>query len=80
MTGIRQGRGISQRALELANGLPFLATDQAIHVLLEAHSVEQAQAVLGKLRRASGQYRGVLLAIDPAIPWPYDFKLDFRFK
>lgn len=68
MPGIRQGRGISQRGFELANGLPFLATDQAIHALLETHSVQEAQALqvaLGKLRRASGHYQGTLLAIDP---------------
>ena len=68
MTGIRQGRSLSQRGFELANGLPFLATDQVIHNLLNAHSVQEAQALqvaLGKLRRASGHFRGVLLAIDP---------------
>lgn len=67
-TGIRQGRSLSQRGFELLNGLPFLATDQAIHDLLDAHCVRQAQTLqvaLGKLRRASGHFQGALLAIDP---------------
>ena len=52
----------------MANGLPFVPTDQAIHDLLESHSVAQAQALQiagGKLRRASQHFRGRLLALDP---------------
>jgi len=40
---------------ELLNGFPFVASDQAIHDLLEAHSVAEAEALqlhLGLLRRA----------------------------
>ena len=68
VSGVRQGRSLSQKGFELANGLPFVATDQAIHDLLAAHSVEQAQRLqiaLGQLRRASGHFPGQLLAIDP---------------
>lgn len=68
VTGVRQGRSLSQKGFEVAHGLPFVATDQAIHDLLAAHSVEQAQRLqiaLGKLRRASGHFPGQLLAIDP---------------
>ncbi len=68
VSGVRQGRSLSQKGFEVANGLPFVATDQAIHDLLAAHSVEQAQRLqlaLGKLRRASGHFPGQLLAIDP---------------
>jgi hypothetical protein len=53
---------------ELANGLPFVATDQAIHELLGGLTVANAmklQVTLGKLRLASGHYQGKLLAIDP---------------
>ncbi len=67
-SGVRRGRSLSQKGFELANGLPFVASDQAIHQLLEAHTVEEAQALqlaLGHLRRASGHYAGNLLAIDP---------------
>ena len=68
VTGVRQGRSLSQKGFELAHGLPFVATDQAIHDLLAAHTVEEAQRLqiaLGQLRRASGHFPGQILAIDP---------------
>lgn len=64
----RQGRTLSQKGFELANGLPFVPTDQAIHDLLDAHTVQEAQRLqigLGKLRRAGGHFAGTLLALDP---------------
>jgi hypothetical protein len=68
VTGVRQSRTLSQKGFELANGLPFVATDFAIHELLQAHTVAEAenlQVALGRIRRASGHYQGTLLAIDP---------------
>jgi hypothetical protein len=68
VTGIRQERCLRHRGFEVANGLPFVATDQAIHDLLEAHIIAEAQALqvaLGRIRHASGHFRGHLLAIDP---------------
>lgn len=65
---LRLHRCLSQRGFELANGLPFVASDQAIHDLLEAHTVAQAQSLqvaLGKLRLASQHFQGKVLAIDP---------------
>ena len=41
--GIRQKRTLSQKGFELANGLPFIATDPAIHNLLDSHSITEAQ-------------------------------------
>jgi hypothetical protein len=67
-TGVRQQRVLSQRGFELANGLPFVASDVAIHCLLAEHMVAEAQRLqvaLGRIRRASGDYAGKLLAIDP---------------
>lgn len=67
-TGIRDRRNLRQRGFELANGLPFLATDVAIHHLLNAHAVAEAknlQVALGKLRYAAGHFRGRLLIVDP---------------
>lgn len=68
-TGIRSDRTLFGRAgFELANGLPFVANDVAIHELLAQHTVEDSrklQAALGRLRRASGHFCGKLLAIDP---------------
>jgi hypothetical protein len=64
----RQRRTLSQKGFELANGLPFVPTDLAIHDLLASHTVQQAQQLqiaLGKLRRASQHFAGTLLALDP---------------
>ena len=68
-SGIRADRTLHNRGgFELANGLPFVADDQAVHQLLGERTVEQSMALqlaLGKLRRASGHFQGKLLAIDP---------------
>jgi hypothetical protein len=67
--GIRSDRTLQSRCgFELACGLPFVAADATIHDLLDSHSVadsERLQVALGKLRLASGHFRGKLLAIDP---------------
>jgi hypothetical protein len=67
-TGLRYRRALNQRIFEVVNGLPFLATDVAIHDLLGARSVADSlrlQVALGQVRRASGHFRGRLLAVDP---------------
>lgn len=66
--GVRDKRCLSQKGFELTNGLPFVGSDQAIHKLLAARTVldsQRLQIALGKLRRASGDFRGKLLAVDP---------------
>ena len=67
--GIRAERTLHSRCgFELANGLPFVAADTTIHQLLEERTVadcQRLQVALGKLRFASGHFRGKLLAIDP---------------
>jgi hypothetical protein len=45
VTGIRQARTLSQKGIELANGLYFEASDHAIHHLLGAHTVAEAEAL-----------------------------------
>jgi hypothetical protein len=68
-SGIRAERTLHSRGgFELANGLPFVATDTAIHYLLNERSVADSmrlQVALGMIRRASGDFQGKLLAIDP---------------
>lgn len=67
-TGVRRGRSLSQKGFELANGLPFVATDTAMHELLSKqtiHQSQQLQIALGRLRRTHEDYQGGLLAIDP---------------
>ena len=65
---LRKRRTLSQKGFELANGLPFVGADPAIHDLLEAHSFQDCmglQAALGRIRRASGHFPGQVVAIDP---------------
>ncbi len=65
---LRHDRSLRHKGFELANGLPFLPADGALHDLLEAHTITQAQQLqvaLGKLRRASGHFPGRILALDP---------------
>ena len=67
--GIRAERTLHDRAgFELVNGLPFVASDVAMHDMLQKRTVAQTrelQVALGKIRLASGHFRGELLAIDP---------------
>ncbi len=68
VTGIRDKRTLSQKGFEVANGLPFVATDTAIHYLLDSHTVSEAQRLqigLGKIRQTFGHFKGEFLAIDP---------------
>jgi hypothetical protein len=68
VTGIRQQRCLIHKGFELLNGLPFIATDTAIHELLTQHTVRQAQNLqiaLGKLRHASQHYQHQVIALDP---------------
>ncbi|MEW6097325.1 MAG: transposase [bacterium] len=66
--GIRQKRTLSQKGFELANGLPFIASDSAIHNLLDKHTVNEAQKLqiaLGKIRVTFRHFNGKIIAIDP---------------
>lgn len=68
LQSMRADRSLSQKGFELSTGLPFVPTDAAIHYLLEERTVAQAQefqVALGKLRLASGHFKGQLLALDP---------------
>ena len=68
VTGVRASRSLNQTGFEVLNGLGFVATDQAIHDLLNSHTVAEAEALqvqLGLLRRARGHFCGNVLAIDP---------------
>lgn len=66
--GVREKRTLSQKGFELANGLPFLASDKEIHYMLAAHTILESQLLqiaLGKIRMTFGHFKGELLAIDP---------------
>jgi hypothetical protein len=68
LTGLRDARALRLRGFELANGLPFLGSDIAVHQLLNSHTIEEAkklQIALGKRRLARGHYLGRVLVVDP---------------
>lgn len=68
VNGVRPVRSLCHQGFELLNGLPYIATDKAVHELLDAHTVSEAkmmQIALGKLRQASGHYVGEIFAVDP---------------
>ena len=68
VSGIRMKRSLSQKGFELANGLPFIATDPAIHHVLDSHNLAEAQRVqiaLGKVRETFGHFEGKIIVIDP---------------
>jgi Transposase DDE domain len=67
-TGVRDKRALTQRGFALSSGLPFIASDAAIHQLLADRTVadaERLQCALGQLRRVSQHYVGKTLIIDP---------------
>lgn len=68
VNGIRMKRTLSQKGFEMANGLPFVATDSAVHELLDGHDVAQAQRLqiaLGKVRQTFGHFKGKIIMMDP---------------
>lgn len=67
LTRVRQNGSLSQKGFELFCGLPFLATDEAVHELLVVHTVAEAQdlqVALGQVRRTCGHYQGRRVVID----------------
>jgi hypothetical protein len=82
VTGVREERSLSQKGFELLNGLPFVASDIAIHDLLEAHTMahaEELQLHLGLVRRARGHFMGKVLAIDPHRVRSYSKRMMCRY-
>jgi len=68
VNGVRQRRTLRQKGFETLHGLPFVATDEVIHGLLDGHTVAEGESLqlgLGKLRQARGHYPGHFVLIDP---------------
>ncbi len=68
LNGVRQRRTLRQKGFETLNGLPFVATDQAIHNLFNHHTVAEAkslQLALGQIRQIRGHYPGRFILVDP---------------
>ena len=65
---VRADRSLRHKGFELLNGWSWLPTDSALHDLLEAHTIAEAQRLqvrLGQLRRAGGHFPGPSFALDP---------------
>ena len=83
VTGVRKSRKLNHQGFELANGLPFIATDQEMHRLLEKHTIEQAKLLqinLGLLRSNIGDYQSDLLIFDPHRITSYSKRIMVRKK
>jgi len=68
LTRLRPNNSLSQKGFEVANGLPYIATDRAMYDMLETRTVDDSrrlQIALGRVRRASGHFVGKLLGVDP---------------
>ena len=72
-TGLRRQRCLSQRGFELANGLPFVAGDMAVHELLAARTVA-AVVVLSVF--AITLFGLLAVAERVALPWAYGPRLE----
>ncbi len=65
---IRKSNYITHQGFELMNGLGFLASDEQVHILLDNHTVSEAQSLqetLAAIRFNKGHYHGDTIAIDP---------------
>ena len=68
ISGLRDQRCLTQNDFALLNGLGGVASDPAVHALLNSREVSCSQATqvaLGRIRRSLGHFHGSLLAIDP---------------
>ena len=67
-SSLRAKGALGQKGLELACGLHFIASDPAVHYLLDEHTYAEAVALqvgLGQRRRDRGHFPGPTLLIDP---------------
>lgn len=65
---VRKKNSLGHQGFQLANGMSRLVTDEQVHLLLNSHTMEQAQQMLVNLgiqRQLSGHYPGGSIAIDP---------------
>jgi hypothetical protein len=65
---IRKKNSLGHQGFQLANGMGHLVTDEQVHLLLNGHTMEEAQQMminLGVQRKLSGHYLGEVIAMDP---------------
>lgn len=65
---VRKKNSLCHQGFQLANGMGRLVTDEQVHLLLNGHTMQQAEELLvnlGHQRKLSGHYSGDVIAIDP---------------
>ncbi len=65
---VRKKNSLGHQGFQLANGMGRLVTDEQVHLLLNGHTMQQAEELLvnlGHQRKLSGHYPGDVIAIDP---------------
>jgi hypothetical protein len=65
---VRKKNSMGHQGFQLVNGMGRLVSDEQMHLLLNTHTVQQAQQMLinlGIQRQLSGHYSGNIIAIDP---------------
>lgn len=65
---VREKNSLGHQGFQLANGMGRLVTDEQVHLLLNRHTMEEAQGLLvnlGYQRQLLGHYQGDIIAIDP---------------
>ncbi|HMG16407.1 MAG TPA: transposase [Saprospiraceae bacterium] len=66
---MRRKDSLCNQGFSLASGLPYLATDEAIHKMLDSHTMmdyEQVQIALMQIRKLEGHYhKEQIFALDP---------------
>lgn len=65
---VRKKNSLCHQGFQLANGMGRLVTDEQVHILLNGHTMQQAEELLvnlGHQRKLSGHYPGNVIAIDP---------------
>jgi len=68
VSGVRQMRTLRQKGFEALHGLPFVASDQTIHEILDKHTMSDAaeiQTRLSLIRRARNHYGCSIVLVDP---------------
>lgn len=68
LNGIRASRSLNHQGFEILNGLSFLASDSAVHDILDRTTIadtKKLQIMLGKIRKQLGDYPSNVYILDP---------------
>lgn len=65
---IRRKSSLNHQGFQLLNGMSRLVSDEQVHQLLNAHTLQESRDMmlnLGIQRKLSGHYQGEIIAVDP---------------